>query len=144
MLSLVENLFLRKSFTRFALQLNAVISTNESDEFITGHVIYIPAYTNKFQLKTTQDKLTIRLEQVSSRIDWSTTSRLIFGSLVLLFSPAGNSFTFWTVQEKTFQSRTLELTLISANPTQLLQGNFYTSQNVTIMCSNDKLSWLFT
>ena len=74
-----------------------------------------------------QDKLTIRLEQVSSRIDWSTTSRLIFGSLVLLFSPAGNSFTFWTVQEKTFQSRTLELTLISANPTQLLQGNFYTS-----------------
>ena len=113
-------------------------------EFITGHVIYNPADTYKFQLKTTQDKLTIRLEQVSSKIDWSTTSRLIFGSLVLLFSPAGNSFTFWTVQEKTFQSRTLELTLISANPTQHLQGNFYTSQNVTIMCSNDKLSWLFT
>ena len=96
-------------------------------EFITGHVIYNPAYTYKYQLKTTQDKLTIRLEQVSSKIDWSTTSRLIFGSLVLLFSPVGNSFTFWTVQEKTFQSRTLELTLISANPTQLLQGNFYTS-----------------
>ena len=33
--------------------LNAVISTNESTEFITGHVIYNPAYTYKFQLKTT-------------------------------------------------------------------------------------------
>ena len=27
---------------------NAVISTNESTEFITGHVIYNPAYTYKF------------------------------------------------------------------------------------------------
>ena len=27
--------------------LNAVILTNESDEFITGHVIYNPAYTGK-------------------------------------------------------------------------------------------------
>ena len=26
---------------------------NESTEFITGHVIYNPAFTNKFQLKTT-------------------------------------------------------------------------------------------
>ena len=26
-------------------------------EFITGHVIYNPAYTFKFQLKTTQDTL---------------------------------------------------------------------------------------
>ena len=33
--------------------LNAVISTNESTRFITGHVIYNPAYTNNFQLKTT-------------------------------------------------------------------------------------------
>ena len=33
--------------------LNAVISTNESIEFITGHVIYNLAYTYKFQLKTT-------------------------------------------------------------------------------------------
>ena len=33
--------------------LNAVISTNESTEFIAGHVIYNPAYTYKFQLKTT-------------------------------------------------------------------------------------------
>ena len=33
--------------------LNAVISTNESTEFITGQVIYNPAYTYKFQLKTT-------------------------------------------------------------------------------------------
>ena len=33
--------------------LNAEISTNESTEFIIGHVIYNPAYTYKFQLKTT-------------------------------------------------------------------------------------------
>ena len=31
-----------------------MISTNESTEFIIGHVIYNPAYTYKFQLKTTQ------------------------------------------------------------------------------------------
>ena len=35
--------------------LNAVISTNESTQFITGHVMYNPAYTYKFQLKTTLD-----------------------------------------------------------------------------------------
>ena len=33
--------------------LNAVISTKESTEFITGDVIYNPAYTYKLQLKTT-------------------------------------------------------------------------------------------
>ena len=32
--------------------LNAVISTNESTRFLTGHVIYNLAYTHKFQLKT--------------------------------------------------------------------------------------------
>ena len=37
----------------FFSSLNAVISTNESTEFITGHVIYNPAHTYKFQLKTT-------------------------------------------------------------------------------------------
>ena len=34
--------------------LNAVISTNESTQFITGHVTYKLAYTYKFRLKTTQ------------------------------------------------------------------------------------------
>ena len=48
MLSLVENL------QDLLSSLNAVISTNESTRFITGHVIYNPAYTYKFQLKTTQ------------------------------------------------------------------------------------------
>ena len=33
--------------------LNAVILTNESTRITTGHVIYNPAYTYKFQLKTT-------------------------------------------------------------------------------------------
>ena len=34
--------------------LNAAISTKESTRIITGHVIYNPAYTYNFQLKTTQ------------------------------------------------------------------------------------------
>ena len=34
--------------------LNVVVSTNQSTEFITGHVIYNLAYTYKFQLKTTK------------------------------------------------------------------------------------------
>ena len=33
--------------------LNAGVSANESTRFITGHVIHNPAYTYKFQLKTT-------------------------------------------------------------------------------------------
>ena len=33
--------------------LNAVISTNERIEFITGHVIFNGAYNEIFQLKTT-------------------------------------------------------------------------------------------
>ena len=33
--------------------LNVVISTNESTQFITGHVIYNLADTYKFQVKTT-------------------------------------------------------------------------------------------
>ena len=35
--------------------LNATISTIESTQFITGHVIYTPYFTYKFQLKTTKD-----------------------------------------------------------------------------------------
>ena len=34
-------------------RLNTVISNNESTRIKTGHVIYNPAYTYKFQLKTT-------------------------------------------------------------------------------------------
>ena len=43
-----------KPLQDFLSSLNAVISTNESTKFITGHLIYNPAYTYKFQLKTTQ------------------------------------------------------------------------------------------
>ena len=39
----------------FLSSLNAVISTNESTEFITGHVIFNLAY--KFQLKITPELL---------------------------------------------------------------------------------------
>ena len=53
-LSLVENLFFKKNHLQDLLSsLNAVISTNESTQSITGHVIYNQAYTYKFQLKTT-------------------------------------------------------------------------------------------
>ena len=52
-LSLVENLFKKESFTRFALSRNAVISTNERNWIITGHVIFNGAYNEIFQLKTT-------------------------------------------------------------------------------------------
>ena len=53
MLSLVENLFLKNPLQDLLSSLNAVISTNENTWIITGHVIYNPAYTYKFQLKTT-------------------------------------------------------------------------------------------
>ena len=42
--------------------LNAVISTNESTRIITGHVIYNPAYTYKFQLKTTYTVFSLKHE----------------------------------------------------------------------------------
>ena len=50
---MVENLFKKNPLQDLLSSLNAVISTNEGTEFITGHVIYNPAYTYKFQLKTT-------------------------------------------------------------------------------------------
>ena len=53
MLLLVENLFKKNPLQDLLSSLDAVISTNESTEFITGHVIYNLAYTYKFQLKTT-------------------------------------------------------------------------------------------
>ena len=53
MLSLVENLFKKNPLQDLLSSLNAVvISTNESTQIMTGHVIYNPAYTYKFQLKT--------------------------------------------------------------------------------------------
>ena len=53
MLSLVENLFKKNPLQDLLSSLNVVISTNDSTQFITGHVFYNPAYTYKFQLKTT-------------------------------------------------------------------------------------------
>ena len=49
----MENLFLQKNPLQDLLSsMNAVISTNESTQFIAGHVIYNLAYTYKFQMKT--------------------------------------------------------------------------------------------
>ena len=49
----MENLFKKNILQDLLSSLNSVISTNESTRIITGHVIYNPAYTYKFQLKTT-------------------------------------------------------------------------------------------
>jgi hypothetical protein len=38
-------------------------------KFITGHVIYNPAYTYKFQLKTTNVALTIVLDEQSCHFE---------------------------------------------------------------------------
>ena len=48
----MENLCLKNALQDFLSSLKAVISTNESTEFITGHVTYNPAYIYNFQLKT--------------------------------------------------------------------------------------------
>ena len=55
----MENLFKKNPLQDFLSSLDAVISTKERTEFITGHVIYNPAYTYKFQLKTTKDVIYI-------------------------------------------------------------------------------------
>jgi hypothetical protein len=52
-LSLVESLFLKHPLQDLLSSLNAVISTNESNRILTGHLIYNLAYAYKFQLKTT-------------------------------------------------------------------------------------------
>ena len=49
---LAENLLRKNPLQDLLSSLNAVISTNENIRIITGHVIYNPAYTYKFQLKT--------------------------------------------------------------------------------------------
>ena len=57
---MVENLFKKNPLQDLLSSLNAVISTNDSTQFITGQVIY----TYKFQLKTT-----IKFVQVSSMVE---------------------------------------------------------------------------
>ena len=53
---MVENLFLKNNPLQDLLSsLSALISTNESTRTLTSHVIYNPAYTYKFQLKTTHN-----------------------------------------------------------------------------------------
>ena len=61
---LVEKLFFQKNPLQDLLSSrNAVISTNESTQFITGHVIYNTAYTYKCQLKTPiiKDSLSMKM-----------------------------------------------------------------------------------
>ena len=72
----MENLFQKNPLQYFLSNLNAVISTNESTEFITGHVIYNQAYPYKFQLKTTVMSYFLILLQ-SSLGNYITTFALI-------------------------------------------------------------------
>ena len=46
-------IFFKNNLQDLVSSLNAVISTKESTQIITGHVIYKLAYTYKFQVKTT-------------------------------------------------------------------------------------------
>ena len=51
--------------------LNAVISTNERIEFITGHVIFNKAYNEILQLKTTMDlSIKILISNLCQNILW--------------------------------------------------------------------------
>ena len=70
MLLLVENLSLKNPVQDVLSSLIAVISTNESStQIITGHVIYNPADTYKFQLKTTEGKIHLWLERIAEKLD---------------------------------------------------------------------------
>ena len=75
MLSLVENLFVKKNPLQDLLSsLNAVISTNERNWILTGHVIFKLRYNQIYLLKTTLDILkTIRNnELINNKVSrWS-------------------------------------------------------------------------
>ena len=70
--------------------LNAVISTNESTEFITGHVIYNPAYTYKFQLNIFLDmylskRINLVLDSISTFCKLSFSENIFVNKLVPCF-----------------------------------------------------------
>ena len=86
---MVEKLFLKNPLQDLLSSLNDVISTNESTEFITGHVIYNPAYTYKFQLKTTFHYLNRKSIQCFSTFFYADLHQFIYlnlsATVVLLF-----------------------------------------------------------
>ena len=60
--------------------------------------------------KSSIDRIWIKISDVSSRIDWLATSRLIYGSMVLLDNHG--CLTFWTVNERnTKPGQVLEISL---------------------------------
>ena len=74
-----QKIYLKKNPLQDLLSsLNAVISTNESTRIITGHVIYNPAYTYKFQLKT-----------IIKNWLWNSDSSMYFLTI--------QHFGFWTI-----------------------------------------------
>ena len=81
MLSLVKKLFFKKNTLQDFLS-NPVISTNESTQIITGHVIYNQAYTYKLQLKTTLDIYRVGSSSEGKCIIWCYD---IFGFKVQIF-----------------------------------------------------------
>ena len=59
MLLLVENLFKKNPLKDLLSSLNAVISTNERNWILPGHVIFKLRYNQIYQLKTTHNKSSI-------------------------------------------------------------------------------------
>ena len=59
----MENLFKKNPLQDLLSSLNAVISTNERIEFITGHVIFIGAYNEIFLLKITYTLLDLGVKE---------------------------------------------------------------------------------
>ena len=67
MLSLVENLFVKKNpLQDLPSSLNSVISTNERNGILTDHVIFKLRYNEIYQKKTTQTKLVWNSEIVTT------------------------------------------------------------------------------
>ena len=92
---------LRKGLTDLKLK-----DDNIKDLHCYGNAIFVSKHF---------DTITIHLERVSKSIDWSTTTRLIYGSLVILKSP---NLSFWTVKERNFRQGPFELVLTTLDTKQ--------------------------
>ena len=71
----MEILFVKKIPLQDLLSsLNAVISTNDSTEFMTGHANYNLGYIYKFQLKTTINQTT----KISNNLNFDPDFSILF------------------------------------------------------------------
>ena len=92
----MENLFVRKnSLTRFALQSECCISTNERNWILAGHVIFKLRYNQIYQLKTT-----LLIFQAETQSEELLAKQIIFFEIALLWLQKTNHaqhFMFWCV-----------------------------------------------